>query len=63
MSSAGLPEIAAIPYVAPLREGGSMRGPAAASPSSTIVQPSAVHSGLCADPSRTLDELFARLVE
>ena len=33
------------------------------SPSSTIVQPSDVHSGLCGDPSQTLDELFARLVE
>jgi hypothetical protein len=32
------------------------------SPSSTIVQPSAVHSGLCEDPARTLDELFSRLV-
>jgi Protein of unknown function (DUF3037) len=33
------------------------------SPSSTIVQPSEVHSGLCEEPSRTLDELFAALVE
>jgi hypothetical protein len=33
------------------------------SPSSTIVQPSEVHSGLCADPAQTLDELFSRLVE
>jgi DUF3037 family protein len=32
------------------------------SPSSTVVQPSAVHSGLCEDPARTLDELFSRLV-
>jgi hypothetical protein len=33
-----------------------------AAPSSTIVQPSAVHTGLTADPPATLDELFADLV-
>jgi hypothetical protein len=33
------------------------------SPSSTIVQPSEVHTGLCDDPAQTLDELFAELVE
>ena len=33
-----------------------------AAPSSTIVQPSAVHTGLSADPRGTLDGLFARLV-
>jgi len=33
------------------------------SPSSTMVQPSEVHSGLCEEPSETLDELFAQLVE
>jgi hypothetical protein len=33
-----------------------------AAPSSTIVQPSAVHTGLCADPVQTLEELFTRLV-
>ena len=33
-----------------------------AAPSSTIVQPSAVHTGLSGDPERTLDGLFARLV-
>ena len=33
------------------------------SPSSTIVQASEVHTGLCAEPSDTLDELFAELVE
>ena len=32
------------------------------SPSSTIVQPSEVHTGLCEEPSETLDELFAELV-
>ena len=31
-------------------------------PSSTVVQPSAVHTGLCADPAATLERLFARLV-
>jgi Protein of unknown function (DUF3037) len=31
-------------------------------PSSTIVQPSEVHTGLCDDPARRLDELFDRLV-
>ena len=33
-----------------------------AAPSSTIVQPSAVHTGLCEDPAETLDALFERLV-
>ncbi len=33
-----------------------------AAPSSTIVQPSEVHTGLCADPAQTLDALYARLV-
>jgi hypothetical protein len=33
-----------------------------AAPSSTIVQPSEVHTGLCEDPARTLQELHARLV-
>jgi len=33
-----------------------------AAPSSTIVQPSAVHTGLSGDPAGTLDALFARLV-
>lgn len=31
-------------------------------PSSTVVQPSAVHTGLCADPAATLERLFATLV-
>jgi hypothetical protein len=31
-------------------------------PSSTVVQPSAVHTGLCDDPARELERLFARLV-
>ena len=33
-----------------------------AAPSSTIVQPSEVHTGLCEDPEQTLDALFGRLV-
>jgi hypothetical protein len=31
-------------------------------PSSTIVQPSPVHTGLTADPAAELDDLFAKLV-
>lgn len=33
-----------------------------AAPSSTIVQTSEVHTGLCVDPAATLDGLFERLV-
>lgn len=33
-----------------------------AAPSSTIVQPSAVHTGTCLDPEATLDRLFTTLV-
>jgi hypothetical protein len=33
-----------------------------AAPSSTVIQPSPVHTGLCEDPVETLDRLFARLV-
>jgi hypothetical protein len=32
------------------------------SPSSTMIQPSAVHTGLTSDPSATLDHLFRTLV-
>jgi hypothetical protein len=31
-------------------------------PSSTIVQPSAVHTGLCGEPAKEVDHLFASLV-
>jgi hypothetical protein len=31
-------------------------------PSSTMIQPSEVHMGLCEDPQRTLDQLFEELV-
>ena len=34
-----------------------------AAPSSTVVQPSPVHTGLCEDPQELLDRLFATLVE
>lgn len=33
-----------------------------AAPSSTVVQPSPVHTGLCEEPGATLAHLFARLV-
>jgi hypothetical protein len=33
-----------------------------AAPSSTIVQSSGIHSGLCGEPERTLSDLFAKLV-
>ncbi len=33
-----------------------------AAPSSTVVQPSPVHTGLCEDPATTLEHLFATLV-
>ena len=33
-----------------------------AAPSSTVVQPSPVHTGLCDDPAQELERLFARLV-
>jgi len=57
-----------------IAEGATDAGPIAAlppaqrfgwlvSPSSTIVQPSAVHSGLCDEPAATLDELFTDLVK
>jgi hypothetical protein len=31
-------------------------------PSSTIVQPSEVHAGICSDPQRELDQLYEELV-
>ncbi len=33
-----------------------------AAPTSTVVRPSPVHTGLCGDPAATLEKLFARLV-
>ena len=40
----------------------SERFGALSAPSSTIVQPSEVHTGVCEDGSNELDELFQRLV-
>lgn len=53
-----------------IAEGDSAAGPIAGlppgerfgwltAPSSTMLQPSGVHTGLCHDPARTLDDLFA----
>jgi hypothetical protein len=33
-----------------------------AAPSSTVIQPSAIHTGLCEDPADMLDHLFSTLV-
>jgi len=33
-----------------------------AAPSSTVIQPSPIHTGLCEDPQATLEHLFATLV-
>jgi hypothetical protein len=33
------------------------------SPSSTIIQPSAVHTGMCTDPAGELEHLFSTMVE
>jgi Protein of unknown function (DUF3037) len=33
-----------------------------AAPSSTVIQPSAIHTGLCEDPAQTLEHLFVTLV-
>jgi hypothetical protein len=60
--------------LARVAEGAPAAGPLAAlpqserfgwlsAPSSTIVQPSEVHTGLSEDPAATLDGLFRRLVE
>lgn len=40
----------------------SERFGALSAPSSTVVQPSEVHTGVCEDGENELDELFARLV-
>ncbi len=65
------PHLAAIEHVA---AGDPAAGPIAkldetarfhwlVAPSSTIIQPSAVHTGLCDDPAAELDKLFSTLVE
>ena len=64
------PHLAAIERIA---AGDSTAGPMArlgqgerfhwlVSPSSTVIQPSEVHTGLCDDPAAELDHLFERLV-
>jgi hypothetical protein len=64
------PHLAAIERIA---QGDPEAGPIAAldttarfhwlvAPSSTIIQPSAVHTGVCADPAAELDKLFDALV-
>jgi Protein of unknown function (DUF3037) len=64
----------ALGVVARVAEGDAAGGPVAAlpqsdrfhwlaAPSSTIVQPGPVHTGLTDDPARELDRLFAALVE
>jgi hypothetical protein len=53
----GKPETGAIAALPPSERFGWL-----VAPSSTIIQPSAVHTGLCVDPAQTLDELFADLV-
>jgi Protein of unknown function (DUF3037) len=64
------PHLAAIEHVA---SGDANAGPIAkldpgerfyslSSPSSTIIQPSAVHTGICTDPAAELDKLFRALV-
>jgi hypothetical protein len=64
---------AALEAIVAVAEGDPAAGPLAllspserfgwlAAPSSTIIQPSAVHTGLCDDPLETLEHLFASLV-
>jgi hypothetical protein len=64
---------AALEAIVAVAEGDPAAGPLAslstserfgwlAAPSSTVIQPSAVHTGLCDDPVETLDHLFASLV-
>jgi hypothetical protein len=64
---------AALEAIVAVAEGDSSAGPLAslspserfgwlAAPSSTVIQPSAIHTGLCDDPVETLDHLFASLV-
>ena len=54
----GAPDAGAIAALPPAKRFGWL-----VSPSSTIVQASPVHSGLCDEPSEMLDELFTQLVE
>jgi Protein of unknown function (DUF3037) len=63
----------ALEAIAAVAEGDPSAGPLArlspserfgwlAAPASTIIQPSAIHTGLCEDPAETLEHLFATLV-
>jgi hypothetical protein len=56
--AAGDPEAGSIAELPPSERFGWL-----VAPSSTIIQPSEVHTGLSDDPRRTLDALFAELVE
>jgi hypothetical protein len=56
--AAGSPDGGAIAKLPPSERFGWL-----VAPSSTIIQPSEVHTGLSEDPQATLDALFAELVE
>ncbi len=56
--AAGSPEGGAIAELPPSERFGWL-----VAPSSTIVQPSEVHTGLSCDPASTLEQLYAELVE
>jgi Protein of unknown function (DUF3037) len=56
--AAGAPEGGAIAALPPSERFGWL-----VAPSSTIVQPSEVHTGLSGDPAATLEQLYAELVE
>lgn len=56
--AAGDPEAGPIASLPPSERFGWLVAPA-----STIIQLSPVHTGLCADPQATLDQLFGELVE
>jgi hypothetical protein len=56
--AAGSPDGGAIARLPPSERFGWL-----VAPSSTIIQPSEVHTGLSQDPQATLDALFAELVE
>ena len=56
--AAGSPDGGALAALSPSERFGWL-----VAPSSTIIQPSEVHTGLSSDPPATLDALFAELVE
>ena len=55
--ASGQPDAGPIAHLAPSERFGWL-----AAPSSTVVQTSLIHTGLCEDPQRTLDHLVQRLV-